>query len=111
MYNQPNADGVLRDVLAGLFADGVSGVGAVITVPSYGTDELSIDFGFLPRVLIGNYVFLDVGRDGIQSPGDAAIAGVVVELLSADESVLLATTSAIACVYRCCCMSFKTSTE
>lgn len=46
--------------------------------------NLTIDFGFIPLVAVGNYVWEDLNANGIQDATEAPIAGVVVELLYAD---------------------------
>ena len=52
---------------------------ANVTTPDSGADH-SIDFGFVPPVTIGDYVFKDNNDNGIQDGGDTAIAGVTVHL-------------------------------
>jgi uncharacterized repeat protein (TIGR01451 family)/fimbrial isopeptide formation D2 family protein len=47
-------------------------------------DNPSIDAGLVELVSVGNYVWLDVNRDGLQTAGEAPVAGVTVNLLDAD---------------------------
>ena len=43
--------------------------------------NLTIDFGFYPKATIGDRVWFDVNRNGIQDPGESGIGGVIVRLL------------------------------
>ena len=47
-------------------------------------DDPSIDAGLVELVSVGNYVWLDVNRDGLQSEGEPVVAGVTVNLLDAE---------------------------
>ncbi|MHA7271109.1 SdrD B-like domain-containing protein [Arthrobacter sp. HLT1-20] len=50
-----------------------------------GDRDPSLDFGFvLPRVSVGDYVWVDTDRDGIQSDGEKGLADVVLALLGPD---------------------------
>jgi SdrD B-like domain len=50
--------------------------------------DLTVDFGVVPGASIGNYVWLDNNRNGIQDEAaDAGIDGVTVKLLKADGTV------------------------
>jgi SdrD B-like domain len=69
--------------------------GAPNLVPVTGTDAASIDFenrtlnaGLVTRYSIGARVWLDNTGDGLLGPGDGGVAGVTVQLLSADAEVL-----------------------
>lgn len=42
--------------------------------------DLSIDFGYVNELVIGDHVFLDANANGLQDAGDAALGDVVVEL-------------------------------
>jgi len=53
--------------------------------------DMTVDFGFVPKVSIGSTVFLDADDSGIQEAGEAGIAGVLVELLEA--GVVIASTN------------------
>jgi protocatechuate 3,4-dioxygenase beta subunit len=52
---------------------------------------LTLDFGFVPIVSVGDFVWLDTNGDGVQDSGEPGLAGVTVSLYDADET-LLATT-------------------
>lgn len=52
---------------------------AIIIGPSQ-WDDLSIDLGLVPRGEIGDYVWLDGNRDGLQNDDDAGINGIEVRL-------------------------------
>jgi protocatechuate 3,4-dioxygenase beta subunit len=63
----------------------------------------TIDAGFVRLVAVGDYVWIDADRNGVQDAGEAPLAGVVVQLfevdgvtpvLRADGSLAVATTSA-----------------
>ncbi|RRD38879.1 hypothetical protein EII42_12820, partial [Tessaracoccus sp. OH4464_COT-324] len=42
-----------------------------------GESDLTLDFGFVrPRVSVGDFVWLDADRDGIQDDGEKGIKGV-----------------------------------
>ena len=50
--------------------------------------DLTVDFGLVPGASIGNYVWLDNNRNGIQDEApDAGIDGVTVKLLDASGNV------------------------
>ncbi|WP_155848601.1 SdrD B-like domain-containing protein [Arthrobacter sp. 35W] len=55
------------------------------TVPllSNGSHDPTLDFGFVlkPKVSVGDYVWVDEDRDGLQSKGEPGIEGVVLELV------------------------------
>lgn len=53
-----------------------------LTAPTGGNENQSFDFGF-GRVQIGNFVWNDINGDGLQSPAELGIEGVVVKLLDA----------------------------
>lgn len=49
------------------------------------SEDLTLDFGFLrPRVSVGDYVWLDTDRDGIQDKKEPGIGGVVVKITGPD---------------------------
>ncbi len=72
-------------------ADGI--VVATITSPAAGVSDHSIDFGFVPPVSIGDYLWLDANRDGKQTPGEKPVAGATVKLLDRDGAVVAETTT------------------
>ncbi|PJJ65425.1 SdrD B-like domain-containing protein [Compostimonas suwonensis] len=46
-----------------------------------GQEDLSLDFGFVqPRVSVGDYVWADTDRDGVQDAGEAGIPGVTLTI-------------------------------
>jgi len=51
----------------------------------------TVEFGFHPLAGIGDRVWLDDNRDGIQDPDEQPVAGVTVELLDEDGNVVAAT--------------------
>ncbi|WP_200837841.1 SdrD B-like domain-containing protein, partial [Ruania rhizosphaerae] len=79
----------------GVAADPDSGLGdhvvlAEITSPDPGENDHSIDFGFVPPefVSVGDYVWIDEDRDGIQDEGETPVEGVTVTLLDENEDVV-----------------------
>jgi len=79
-------------------SDDVLGISAVTnlgTAAAPGAGRLMQDFGYAPRTnsvgdgLIGDYVWFDTNRDGVQDADEEGIEGVVVELydLGADDMV------------------------
>ncbi|HWL41751.1 MAG TPA: SdrD B-like domain-containing protein, partial [Ilumatobacter sp.] len=58
---------------------------ATLTTGGAGVDDHTWDFGFtLPSVSVGDFVWVDTSRDGIQDPGEPGIPGVVLILTDAD---------------------------
>jgi hypothetical protein len=59
-------------------------VRAAVSVPSYGTTDNSIDFGFVPPapkgITIGNFLWNDDNNNGLQDGGEDGIPGVSVRL-------------------------------
>ncbi len=55
--------------------------------------NLSIDFGFVRSVSVGNLVWGDTNDNGVVDPGETGIAGVTVRLIAADGVTVLATTT------------------
>ncbi|WP_435748394.1 SdrD B-like domain-containing protein [Microbacterium sp. PMB16] len=47
-------------------------------------DNLTVDFGFVERLAVGDFVWFDRDRDGIQDSGERPVPGVTVVLLNAD---------------------------
>ncbi|MBO9624926.1 MAG: choice-of-anchor A family protein [Microbacterium sp.] len=57
-------------------------------------DDPTIDAGYTPNVVsIGDYVWIDSDRDGVQDAGEAPVAGATVKLLSADGLTIVKTTT------------------
>jgi hypothetical protein len=73
---------------------------AVGAEPAAGVDgddtngNMTVDFGFTGNSSIGNFVFYDSNRDGIQTAGELGIAGVTVTLTFPDLTTTTATTLA-----------------
>ncbi|WP_435299010.1 SdrD B-like domain-containing protein [Timonella sp. A28] len=54
------------------------------TLRKDGQENLTLDFGFVtPSYALGDYVWVDSNKDGIQDPDEKPLAGVTVELLNA----------------------------
>ena len=50
-----------------------------------GAKDLTLDFGFVtPSVSVGDYVWVDTNRNGIQNPGEPGIPGVVLKVTGPD---------------------------
>ncbi len=81
--NDPSTDATDSDADV---ATGLVTVVAPVTGANSATspDNPSIDAGLVELVSVGNYVWLDVNRDGLQTAGEAPVAGVTVNLLDAD---------------------------
>ncbi|HEY0216228.1 MAG TPA: SdrD B-like domain-containing protein, partial [Cellulomonas sp.] len=58
-----------------------------------GQAETTLDFGFRPLWAIGDRVWFDADRDGVQDVGEPGFAGVQVRLLSAADGSEVATTT------------------
>ncbi|QOR71079.1 hypothetical protein IM660_01825 [Ruania alkalisoli] len=57
-----------------------------------GDRDPSLDFGFVPDLVsVGDYVWIDADRDGIQDEGEAPVEGVEVTLLDSDGEVVATT--------------------
>ena len=60
-----------------------------------GDQDLTLDFGFTKiLVSVGDYVWLDVNRDGLQTTGEPGIPGVTVKLLKGGAVIATTTTDA-----------------
>jgi hypothetical protein len=69
--------------------DSSTGTATSATLTNPGSSDMSLDFGFvLPRVLVGDYVWLDTDRDGIQDDGESGIAGVTMSITKADGTAV-----------------------
>jgi uncharacterized repeat protein (TIGR01451 family) len=66
--------------------------GQVVVTLAPGQHNPNIDAGFWQPATLGDYVWLDVDRDGVQDSGEPPVAGVVVTLLTPTGAVT-ATTS------------------
>ncbi|MBK7041375.1 MAG: carboxypeptidase regulatory-like domain-containing protein [Bacteroidetes bacterium] len=62
------------------------GSSPVFNIDVYGTgvakDNNTIDAGYIDLKYIGNYVWFDLNRDGIQDPNEAGVSGITVTLLN-----------------------------
>jgi LPXTG-motif cell wall-anchored protein len=67
--------------------DSSTGSADSVVLPNNLDADLTLDFGFrLPRVSIGNYVWFDKDKDGIQDRNEKGIAGVSLSVVKADGS-------------------------
>ncbi len=55
--------------------------------------NLSVDFGFVRALSLGNLVWADVNNNGLVDPGETGIGGVIVRLIAADGVTVLQTTT------------------
>lgn len=59
-----------------------------------GDRDPTLDFGFVTKTYaIGDRVWIDTDKDGVQGPGEKSLPGVKVELLDTDGTVLATTTT------------------
>jgi len=72
--------------------DGLLDHKASVVIDANNVDDRAQDFGYEPQGSIGDTVWLDVNRDGIQNPGESGAAGVV--LFLTDSSGNVSTTTA-----------------
>ena len=73
-----------------------TGLSQVVTINALGTgiakDNPTVDAGlYSPKGSIGDYVWKDQNNNGVQDSGEPAVAGVIVQLLNATTSAVLAT--------------------
>ena len=61
------------------------------SVDGVGQIDDTQDFGYVPNGSIGDFVWHDADRDGVQDSGESGIAGVTIELLDADGEVIATT--------------------
>jgi serine-aspartate repeat-containing protein C/D/E len=73
--------------------DSSTGSVASVTLLS-GDADLTLDFGFVHFVSVGNYVFIDSNRNGIQDSGDVVLSNVTVTLSQNDVVVQSTVTDA-----------------
>ncbi|WP_232540813.1 SdrD B-like domain-containing protein [Spirosoma endbachense] len=80
-------------------ADIVTGMTQSVTLAA-GEFNTSLDAGFIPSTAsLGDYVFADNNKNGIQDGGDTPIPGVVVVLLDANNNPLKSTTTDASGIY------------
>ncbi|RMI14145.1 SdrD B-like domain-containing protein [Cellulomonas triticagri] len=72
--------------------DSSTGTATSATLVGGGAD-LTLDFGYRPLRALGDRVWLDSDRDGVQDPGEPGFAGATVRLLDAGGAVLGTTTT------------------
>jgi fimbrial isopeptide formation D2 family protein len=79
-----------RPTLAGAGSDrgADSSTGSATTAARVGggSSDLTLDFGFQPLVALGDRVWLDVDRDGLQGADEPGLAGIGVEVFGADPA-------------------------
>ncbi|MCX6358661.1 MAG: carboxypeptidase regulatory-like domain-containing protein [Armatimonadetes bacterium] len=68
-------------------ADTATGISGSVTLVS-GESVTSVDAGLIGPASLGDKVWLDTDKDGIQDAGETGVAGVTVKLLSATDAVL-----------------------
>ena len=68
-------------------ADTATGISGSVTLVS-GESVTSVDAGLIGPASLGDKVWLDTDKDGIQDAGETGAAGVTVKLLSATDAVL-----------------------
>jgi len=74
---------------------------APVRTPSSGTnlgtpgdaDDPTIDAGYAPIVSVGDYVWIDADKDGVQDAEETPLGGIEVNLLSADGETVISTTT------------------
>ena len=75
--------------------DSSTGSAASTDLVNNGDNDLTLDFGFTKiLVSVGDHVWLDVNRDGLQTTGEPGVAGVTVKLLKGGVVVATTTTDA-----------------
>jgi uncharacterized repeat protein (TIGR02059 family)/LPXTG-motif cell wall-anchored protein len=71
-------------------ADSSTGNATSANLTTDGASDTTLDFGFvLPKVSVGNFVWADTDRDGVQDAGELGIAGVTLSITTADDSPVL----------------------
>ncbi len=74
-------------------SDGINNASSVCVAA--GDVNLTIDFGYnLPTAMIGDYVWNDTNKDGIQNGTESGISGVTVDLMQGSSIVSTTTTNA-----------------
>ena len=69
--------------------DSSTGSATSINLAASGARDDTLDFGFVPAVSVGNLVWNDVDRDGVQDPGEPGIPGVMLTITKADGSPVI----------------------
>jgi hypothetical protein len=69
--------------------DSSTGTATSVSLTTDGASDLTLDFGFvLPKVSVGNLVWFDTDRDGVQDASEPGIAGVTLSITKADGSAV-----------------------
>jgi hypothetical protein len=90
----PTAAGNDRTVDSdGTFDTAKGWIQAAVTTGAFGTRDLDTDFGIMPLVEIGDFVWRDTNGDGRQTAGEPGIEGEVVILQRASDNVEVARTN------------------
>ncbi len=109
----PNNNGDLNDngldpPVAGAIRSGVISLGPGESEPTNDDDpstnplageapnnhsNRTVDFGFVPLSALGNRVWLDLNKDGVQDAGEPGVAGVPVTLYESDGRTVIMTTT------------------
>ncbi len=58
-----------------------------------GNVNVTVDFGFIEGAGLGNFVFFDEDRDGVQDEGEPGVPGVIVNLIDPATGEIIATTT------------------
>ena len=92
-----NAAGVPDNLDSDAGTNGFTGIYTVDTSQpesSTARNNLTVDAGFyLPSASLGDYIFVDANKNGIQDGGDSPLPGVVVALLDGNNLLVATTTS------------------
>ncbi|NOT44871.1 MAG: hypothetical protein HOP14_09760 [Acidobacteria bacterium] len=80
----------LRDVGADDVDNDSDGGPVLVSLPFDGASDQTIDFGFISPCTgsIGDYVWNDLNRNGIQEPGEPGIPGVTVRLVEGNQTTV-----------------------
>ena len=70
----------VQDSDFGVSSSNPDNVEASVTAPLYGEQDLKIDLGMSPSLLIGDRIFEDSNGDGIQTPGEPGLLNVEIVL-------------------------------
>ncbi|CAG1016682.1 partial Serine-aspartate repeat-containing protein F, partial [Anaerolineales bacterium] len=70
-----------------------NGSPATVTLPADNSSDLNIDFGYYAPASIGDFVWNDTNKNGVQDTGEAGIANVTVRLFNCTTGALVATTT------------------
>ncbi len=90
LFSTSNAAGVTDDLNSDAGPDGFTKVYTIDTslpVGNIGRDNPTVDAGLVKKTAsVGDFVFLDLNKDGIQTPGEPGVPGVKVTLYSVPTS-------------------------